>query len=213
MSRVDSNHDSVASNTSLQHHCSLSRSAIGTVHEGSLARHQLQRELEQLDEASLQREVQAALLRVNSSRYCDTPYARRQLGFVGSELPSATVTPRCCICGSDNLLPPLHSCSLRRHVHCHACVNALGGKHACTVCVPRPDNVNSFTSAHTRGLHHADSHLEISKADAVLVIDERHPAGLRSERTGHDCGAVARIESCVDPACRDLALELQVTRL
>jgi hypothetical protein len=152
--------------------------------------------------AELQAEIATALRRAETY----------QLRHKPTPAPKAA---QCGVCEASLHGVPVFGCSLRRHVFCGSCVERLGGRHRCTVCCP--GGSVAYTTTQTEAdRRDAASFVAGAKALShvrVLPSTTSRPDGApvpacEAPLPGQRTGAVATIESWVDPTRRDLPLEL-----
>jgi hypothetical protein len=201
---------------------SLSRSQVdetrttinGSLRQDNPERSVLERGLANMSDADLQSEVQAALKRLNRSRESVQATATRNY----RDADRTAARPACSVC-KGALSTPAFSCSLRHHAHCASCVATLGGRHTCTICVPGR-SFAARTTAHTRSVHTSDNPM-LASAHSVSVATTVASSESGSALTraapvvpiaSKDDEVVCYITSVVDPAKRDLALEMQLVQ-
>lgn len=146
--------------------------------------------MSRMSEAELMAEVAAALNR----------------GRAASEKQRPAPTRHVCSVCRQPLSCPVYSCTLRRHPYCAGCVRELGGRHRCHVCVPGTAPTQT-TTVSTRGLR-SDGLPDVMAPDASSLCISGLDDSTVSAASGKSI--VAKIESFVDPAVRDLLLEAEI---
>ena len=188
------------------------RTALGSLNNASLERTQLERQMVQMNADELQAEVRRALAKLTKTSPLDKlppPHSKGHTHGEGVPLSSSLRHEpiKCSTCAAP-LSAPVMSCSLRGHPHCGACVRLLGGRHRCHTCVPLAHVVSAATTAHNRSAASMNDSLFPTETTLRMLSAGTGASGSVCGDTSD--GAVAVIESWVDPLVRDLRLETKL---